>query len=54
MGEYNIIFWSGVVNAESVVWFRAGYPLLFKEVIWNVKLKRKAKKSVSDEGLKNL
>lgn len=39
---------------ENVVWFRAGYPLLLKEVKDNPKLKRKAKRYVSDEGVKQL
>lgn len=40
--------------AENVVWFRAGYPLLLKAVKEDPKLKRKAKKYISDAGLKEL
>ena len=39
---------------EKVVWFRAGYPFLFKEVQGNAKLKRKAKRYISDAGVKQL
>jgi hypothetical protein len=39
---------------ENIVWFRAGYPLLFKAVQGDAKLKRKAKKFISDDGLKQL
>jgi len=41
-------------KAENVIWFRAGYPLLLKEVKEDPKLKRKAKKYLSDEGVKQL
>ncbi len=41
-------------KAENIIWFRAGYPLLLKAVKNNPKLKRKAKKYLSDEGIKNL
>ena len=41
-------------KAENVVWFRDGYPLLFKEVKENNKLKRKAKKYLSDDGMTQL
>ncbi len=41
-------------NPEKIVWFRAGYPHLLKEVKNNPKLKRKAKKYLSDAGLKSL
>lgn len=39
---------------ENVVWFRAGYPLLLKAVQANQKLARKAKRYLSDAGMKNL
>lgn len=39
---------------ENVVWFRAGYPLLFEAVKADPKLKRKAKKYISDAGIKAL
>jgi hypothetical protein len=39
---------------EQIVWFRAGYPFLFKEVQSNAKLKRKAKRYISDDGIKKL
>jgi hypothetical protein len=38
----------------NIVWFRAGYPHLMKEVQNNPKLKRKAKKYISNEGVKSL
>lgn len=41
-------------KAENIIWFRAGYPLLMKEVKNNPKLKRKAKKYLSDEAVKQL
>lgn len=41
-------------KAENVIWFRAGYPYLFKEIKGNPKLKRKAKKYISDSGVKQL
>lgn len=41
-------------KVENVVWFRAGYPLLFSEVKGNQKLKRKAKRYISEEGVKQL
>lgn len=41
-------------KAENVIWFRAGYPLLLKEIKGNAKLKRKAKKFISDEAVKQL
>lgn len=41
-------------SPENMIWFRAGYPLLLKEVKKNPKLKRKAKKYISDEGLNQL
>ena len=39
---------------ENAIWFRAGYPLLFKAVQEDAKLKRKANKYLSDEGVKQL
>jgi hypothetical protein len=41
-------------NPANMIWFRAGYPHLFKEVQSNPKLKRKAKKYISDAGVKQL
>lgn len=41
-------------KAENVIWFRAGYPYLLKEIKDNPKLKRKAKKYISDAGVKQL
>ena len=41
-------------NADNIVWNRAGYPHLMKEVQNNPKLKRKAKKYISDAGVKSL
>ena len=41
-------------KADNIVWFRAGYPHLMKEVQNNPKLKRKAKKYLSDAGVKAL
>ena len=41
-------------NPENVIWFRAGYPYLLKEIKANPKLKRKAKKYISDSGVKQL
>lgn len=40
--------------SEQIIWFRAGYPDLFQSVKTDAKLKRKAKKYISDEGLKDL
>lgn len=42
------------VPPENVVWFRSGYPLLLKEVRSDPKMKRKAKRYISDAGMKNL
>lgn len=39
---------------ENIVWFRAGYPLLFNSVKNDPKLNRKAKKYLSDEAIKQL
>ena len=41
-------------KAENVVWFRDGYPNLFKEVKEKPGLKRKAKTYISDEGIAQL
>jgi hypothetical protein len=41
-------------SPDNIVWFRAGYPHLMKEVQNNPKLKRKAKKYISDAGVKAL
>jgi len=41
-------------KADNIIWFRSGYPYLLKEVKDNAKLKRKAKKYISDAGLKEL
>ena len=41
-------------NPDNVVWFRAGYPLLQTAVKEDAKLKRKAKKYLCDEGVKQL
>ena len=41
-------------SPENVVWFRAGYPLLFNKIKGDPKLKRKAKKYISDAGVKQL
>jgi len=39
---------------ENSIWFRAGYPFLFKAVQDDVKLKRKANKYLSEAGIKQL
>jgi hypothetical protein len=39
---------------ENVVWFRAGYPLLVKEIQADAKLKRKAATYLTDEAVANL
>jgi hypothetical protein len=41
-------------KAENVVWYRDGYPALFKEVKHNPKIKRKAKRYISDDGFAQL
>jgi rhodanese-related sulfurtransferase len=41
-------------DAKNVIWFRDGYPILFDEVKSNPKLKRKAKRYISDSGMSNL
>jgi len=42
------------MDPASVIWFRGGYPNLFKAVGNSPKLKRKAKRYLSDEGLSKL
>lgn len=39
---------------DQVIWFRAGYPLLVTAIKNDAKLKRKAKKLISDEGMSGL
>jgi len=39
---------------ENIIWFRDGYPNLFNTVKKDSKLKRKAKKYLSDAGMKQL
>jgi rhodanese-related sulfurtransferase len=39
---------------ENVIWFRAGYPLLVKEIQGDAKLKRKAGTYLTDEAVANL
>lgn len=39
---------------ENIVWFRAGYPFLFKAVKKDPKLKRKAKRYLNSNGRKQL
>jgi rhodanese-related sulfurtransferase len=39
---------------ENVIWFRAGYPLLVKEIQADAKLKRKAATYLTDEAVANL
>ena len=39
---------------ENVIWFRAGYPLLIKEIQADAKLKRKAATYLTDEAVANL
>lgn len=41
-------------SPEKIVWFRAGYPHLLKEVKTNQKLKRKAKTYLNENGIKQL
>ncbi len=41
-------------SPEQIVWFREGYPFLFKEVQENAKLKQKANRYISDSGVKQL
>ena len=42
------------MNPSKVVWFRGGYPNLFKSVGESPKLKRKAKRYLSDDGVAKL
>ena len=42
------------LDPAKVVWFRGGYPNLFKAVGESPKLKRKAKRYLSDEGVAKL
>ena len=39
---------------ENAIWFRAGYPLLVKEIQADAKLKRKAATYLTDEAVANL
>lgn len=39
---------------ENIVWFRDGYPILFKKVKASPKLKRRAKKYINEAGLKQM
>jgi len=39
---------------ENIIWFRAGYPELFKSVKSEAKLRRRAKTYLSDEGIGHL
>jgi len=39
---------------EKIIWHREGYPFLFKKVQGDAKLKRKAKRYISDDGVKQL
>jgi hypothetical protein len=39
---------------ENVIWFRAGYPLLLKDIQADAKLKRKAATYLTDEGAASL
>jgi len=39
---------------EQIVWFREGYPFLFKKIQSDAKLKRKAKRYISEDGVKQL
>lgn len=41
-------------KAENVIWFRAGYPDLVKQIQEDPKLKRKANKYLSEEAMKSL
>ena len=41
-------------NPENIIWFRAGYPYLFKQVKANAKMRRRAKMYLSDRGLSQL
>jgi hypothetical protein len=55
--SYNAVFtavkqWG--YKPENVIWFRAGYPLLLKEIQADAKLKRKAATYLTDEGAASL
>lgn len=39
---------------ENIVWFRAGYPYLFKHIKDSAKLKRRAGKYITQEGINKL
>lgn len=39
---------------QNIIWFRAGYPNLFKDVKADAKLRRRAKAYLSDNGLSQL
>jgi len=41
-------------KAEQIVWFRAGYPDMLQAIKADDKLKRKAKKYISDEGVRDI
>jgi len=41
-------------SPEQIIWHREGYPFLFKKVQEDAKLKRKAKRYISDAGVKQL
>ncbi len=41
-------------SPEQIIWNREGYPFLFKKVQEDAKLKRKAKRYISDAGVKQL
>ena len=41
-------------SPEKITWFRAGYPHLLQEVKSNAKLKRRAKRYLSDAGVRQL
>jgi hypothetical protein len=41
-------------DPKNVIWFRAGYPLLFKAIKDDPKLQRKAASYITDEGVGNL
>lgn len=41
-------------DPENIIWFRAGYPFLLKAIKNDPKLKRRAKKYISDSGIKQL
>ncbi|MBM9613504.1 rhodanese-like domain-containing protein [Desulfobulbus rhabdoformis] len=41
-------------SPDKITWFRAGYPHLLQEVKANAKLKRRAKRYLSDAGIRQL